>query len=85
MPIRIEAEATCNECRAKARCTLDVDALISPSMGSPGMAMRGLPGWYYKDGTGNLAGSDNLACSEKCMAVLAKDTTYRGEWKPCRS
>jgi hypothetical protein len=44
------------------------------------MATRGLPGWYYKDGL-----SPNLACSEKCMAVLAQDRTYSGAWKPCHA
>ena len=45
--------------------------------------MRGLPGWYYKDGPGNLACTPNLACSEKCKAVLAQEQTYRGDWNHC--
>jgi hypothetical protein len=29
MPIRIDAEAICHHCGAKARCTLDIDLLMS--------------------------------------------------------
>ena len=45
--------------------------------------MHGLPGWYWKDADQNLYCERNLACSEKCMTALAKDTSLRGVWKPC--
>lgn len=47
--------------------------------------MRGLPGWYHKEGSGNLACTPNLACSEKCVAVLVREQTYSGDWKPCEA
>jgi hypothetical protein len=46
--------------------------------------VRAAAGWYWKDRDGgNLYGEKNLACSEKCMSALAKDTNLRGVWKPC--
>ena len=82
--MRIDADAVCDNCRARARCTLDVDMLLSRRKASPGGSMHGLPDWYWKDADGgNLYGDRNLACSEKCMSVLAKDTNLRGVWKPC--
>ena len=49
-----------------------------------GAMVRAAAGWYWKDRDGgNLYGEKNLACSEKCMSALAKDTNLRGVWKPC--
>jgi hypothetical protein len=83
--IRIEAEATCSQCRAHARCTVDVDALMSRRHSSPGGATHGIPGWYWADASnGNLYGNPNLACSEKCVAVLTKESNFSGVvWKHC--
>jgi hypothetical protein len=82
--IRLDAEAICDHCKAKARCTVDVDWLVSRRIPSPGAAMHGLPGWYFKYTTGgNLFTETNLACSDKCMKVLADDTRYEGVWKHC--
>ena len=39
MPVHIDAEATCHNCGAKARCTLDVDLLMSKRFASPGGAI----------------------------------------------
>jgi hypothetical protein len=83
MPIQIDAEATCHNCGAKARCTIDADLFISKRFASPGGAIRGLPDWFYKEGNQSLACTDNLACSQKCAAALTKTSTHGGEWKHC--
>jgi len=90
MPIRLDAEAICQGCGAKARCTFDVDLLMSKTISSPGGAMYGLPDWYYKHTDSGLLVSRpnvtclNLACSEKCMKALAKESSnLAGEWKRC--
>ncbi len=85
MPIHLDAEAICHHCGAKARCTLDVDMLVSKRFASPGGAIRELPDWYYKEADQSLVCTDNLACSEKCAAELTKSSRYRGEWKRCGS
>ena len=90
MPIRLDAEAICSGCGARARCTFDVELLMSKTISSPGGAMYGLPDWYWLDGgTGMLVSTSkvtcrNLACSEKCMKSLLKETSnLAGEWKRC--
>jgi hypothetical protein len=82
--VRIDAEAICSYCGAKARGALDVDLLLSRRIASPGEAMHGLPDWYYKTADQNLFCDPNLACSKKCMAALAKEQTTSGDWKPCK-
>jgi hypothetical protein len=82
MPIRCDAEAICSLCGAKARCTVELDLVMSRTIASPSAAMFGLPDWYFKEHAGH--GVPNLACSTKCMKVLAEDTSYRGEWKHCQ-
>lgn len=83
MTIRVDGEATCSRCGTKARCTVDLDLLVSNRFSSPGASMRGLPDWFYKQGPGNLTCTPNLACSEKCVKVLGEDTRYAGDWKKC--
>jgi len=84
MPIRVEGEAICCRCGAKAPCAVDLDVIMHRSVSGPGGAVFGLPDWFHKEGPGNLAGENNLACSEKCMKILAEDARHRGEWKHCR-
>jgi hypothetical protein len=83
MAIRCDAEATCAGCGAKARCTVDMDLIMGRTLSSPGGAMYGLPHWFYKQGSGLLTSDYNLACSEKCVKVLSKESSYSGEWKHC--
>jgi hypothetical protein len=85
--IRLDAEAICDQCHAKARCTVDSDWLVSRRISSPGEAMHGLPGWYFKKTTGgSIFCEPSLACSDNCMAALKKYTeeSYPGEWKRCQ-
>jgi hypothetical protein len=80
MPIRIDAEVICDRCAAKARCTLDVQTLKTKAdFWAVGKAIRGLPNWYY------MVDYANVACSAECVAVLARDKMYGGDWKPCQA
>ncbi len=46
--------------------------------------MHGLPDWYWKDASGgNLYGERTLACSQKCVATLEKESNMTGVWKRC--
>ena len=83
MPIHMDAEATCHNCRAKAPCKIDVDLLISKRFASPGGAIVGLPDWYYKEADQSLTCTDNLACSQKCATALTKTSRHTGEWMHC--
>jgi hypothetical protein len=79
MSIRIDAEAICDHCGVNARCTLDLDIVrATPHASHGGEATRGLPSWYYK------GQSASMACSAACLAVLERDKTYAGLWKPCQ-
>jgi ferredoxin len=82
MPIHIPAEATCDHCGkvapCKVKCLFDGSITLDDRRYErPGLAIRGLPAWFWK--------RDGMACSESCKEVLARDPRYdfSGPWMPC--
>ncbi len=84
MPIIIPAEARCDHCGATAPCKLDCSFSwksmhrAGRTYEEPGVAIRGLPSWFWRD--------VGVACSESFKEALSSQprfADYQGTWREC--